>query len=88
MKIRTLISIIAVCFAIPMAVGVYDLLLQNRVLYDFMFLYIRMSPYTNAVQTPYYLTFSLAICATNFSPSTTFHHFFHKFVAKNVQKRE
>jgi hypothetical protein len=43
------IYVYVICY---MAVGVYDLLLQNRVLYDFMFLYIRMSPYTNAVQTP------------------------------------
>ena len=32
-----------------MIVAVYDLFLQDVILYDYMFLYIRMSPYTNVV---------------------------------------
>ncbi|CAD5211899.1 unnamed protein product [Bursaphelenchus okinawaensis] len=47
MKIRSLAVIISICFAIPMLVAIYDLFLQDVVLYDYMFLYVRMSLYTN-----------------------------------------
>lgn len=49
MKIRYLRLIIVICFAIPILVAFYDLFLQEVILYDFMFRYIRMSPYTNVV---------------------------------------
>lgn len=49
LKIRSLRWIIAGCFAIPMLVAVYDLCLQDDILYDYMFRYIRMSPHTNVV---------------------------------------
>lgn len=49
MKIRSLAIMIGTCFAIPMIVAVYDLFLQDVVLYDFMFQYVRMSLYTNVV---------------------------------------
>uniref|UniRef100_A0AC34RLM6 G-protein coupled receptors family 1 profile domain-containing protein n=1 Tax=Panagrolaimus sp. JU765 TaxID=591449 RepID=A0AC34RLM6_9BILA len=50
LQIKSLCTIIGICFAIPMVVAVYDLFFQDVVLYDFMFLYIRMSPYTNLQQ--------------------------------------
>lgn len=50
LKVRSLRIIITVCFTIPMLVALYDLFLQDVILYDFMFLYIRMSPYTNVVR--------------------------------------
>lgn len=49
LSIKSLTIIISTCFAIPMAVAFYDLCLQDVVLYDFMFTYIRMSPYTTVV---------------------------------------
>ena len=49
LKIRWLKLIVAICFLIPMLVAVYDLWLQDVVLYDYMFRYIRMSLYTNMV---------------------------------------
>ncbi|KAI1718501.1 7 transmembrane receptor (rhodopsin family) domain-containing protein [Ditylenchus destructor] len=65
MKIRTLRVIITVCFAIPMLVAFYDLFLQDVILYDFMWMYIRMSPYTNVffffVLAPSFFIFSF-IC--------------------------
>uniref|UniRef100_A0A914QDB6 G-protein coupled receptors family 1 profile domain-containing protein n=1 Tax=Panagrolaimus davidi TaxID=227884 RepID=A0A914QDB6_9BILA len=65
LKIKTLLIIIGGCFAIPMIVAIYDLFLQDVVLYDFMFLYIRMSPYTNVffffVMAPSFFIFSF-IC--------------------------
>lgn len=50
LKIRWLKLIIAICFLIPLLVAVYDLWLQDVLLYDFMFRYIRMSLYTNMVR--------------------------------------
>lgn len=49
LRIKTLTMVILTCFAIPMLVAIYDLCLQDVLLYDFMFAYIRMSPYTNVV---------------------------------------
>jgi hypothetical protein len=49
LKISWLKRIVAICFAIPMAVAFYDLFLQDVILYDYMFKYIRMSLYTNMV---------------------------------------
>lgn len=46
---KNIIVVICICFAIPMAVAIYDLLLQSVVIYDFMFQYVRMSLYTNVV---------------------------------------
>lgn len=50
MRIKTLTAVILICFAIPMLVAIYDLCLQDVVLYDYMFAYIRMSPYTTVVR--------------------------------------
>ncbi|KHN87724.1 hypothetical protein Tcan_12200 [Toxocara canis] len=65
LSIKSLTIIISTCFAIPMAVAFYDLCLQNVVLYDFMFTYIRMSPYTTVffffVLAPSFFIFSF-IC--------------------------
>ncbi|VDN53910.1 unnamed protein product [Dracunculus medinensis] len=65
MSIKSLIMIISTCFAIPLAVALYDLWLQDVVLYDFMFEYIRMSPYTTVffffVLAPSFFIFSF-IC--------------------------
>uniref|UniRef100_A0A1I8ASW6 G_PROTEIN_RECEP_F1_2 domain-containing protein n=1 Tax=Steinernema glaseri TaxID=37863 RepID=A0A1I8ASW6_9BILA len=65
LHINTLFGVISVCFMIPMAVGLYDLFLQDVILYDFMFTYIRMSPYTNVffffVLAPSFFIFSF-IC--------------------------
>ncbi|KAH7705019.1 hypothetical protein AAVH_27784 [Aphelenchoides avenae] len=62
LKIRSLRVIILGCFAIPMLFAVYDLFLQDAILYDFMFLYVRMSPYTNVffffVMAPSFYIFS------------------------------
>ncbi|KAH7668084.1 hypothetical protein AAVH_43081, partial [Aphelenchoides avenae] len=62
LKIRSLRIIILGCFAIPMLFAVYDLFLQDAILYDFMFLYVRMSPYTNVffffVMAPSFFIFS------------------------------
>ena len=52
MKIRSLRLIILVCFGVPMLVAFYDLFMQDVVLYDYMWLYIKMSPYTNVVGPP------------------------------------
>ncbi|KAI6184447.1 G-PROTEIN-RECEP-F1-2 domain-containing protein [Aphelenchoides bicaudatus] len=46
---KNIIVINCVCFCIPMAVAIYDLLLQNVVIYDFMFQFVRLSLYTNVV---------------------------------------
>uniref|UniRef100_A0A0N5BH24 G_PROTEIN_RECEP_F1_2 domain-containing protein n=1 Tax=Strongyloides papillosus TaxID=174720 RepID=A0A0N5BH24_STREA len=40
-------KIISICFIVPLLVGCYDLLLQETLLYDYMFEYIRISPYSN-----------------------------------------
>lgn len=65
LKIRWLKLIIAICFLIPLLVAVYDLWLQDVLLYDFMFRYIRMSLYTNMffffVLAPSFFAFSF-IC--------------------------
>ncbi|KAL3107189.1 hypothetical protein niasHT_004586 [Heterodera trifolii] len=65
LSIRSLKAVIGVCFAIPMIVAVYDLWLQKVILNDFMFAYIRMSPYTNTffffVLAPSFFAFSF-IC--------------------------
>uniref|UniRef100_A0A8R1U1W7 Uncharacterized protein n=1 Tax=Onchocerca volvulus TaxID=6282 RepID=A0A8R1U1W7_ONCVO len=65
LSIQTLTILILTCFAIPMLVAIYDLCLQNVVLYDFIFAYIRMSPYTNVfvffVLSPSFFIFSF-IC--------------------------
>ncbi|MFH4981175.1 hypothetical protein AB6A40_007884 [Gnathostoma spinigerum] len=65
LRIKSLTIIISICFAIPMAVAIYDLYLQDVVLYDFMFYYIRMSPYTTVffffVLAPSFFIFSF-IC--------------------------
>uniref|UniRef100_A0A914CMW6 G-protein coupled receptors family 1 profile domain-containing protein n=1 Tax=Acrobeloides nanus TaxID=290746 RepID=A0A914CMW6_9BILA len=65
LQVRSLRIIIAICFTIPMIVALYDLFLQSVVLYDYMFLYIRMSPYTNVffffVLAPSFFIFSF-IC--------------------------
>uniref|UniRef100_A0A915LNJ1 G-protein coupled receptors family 1 profile domain-containing protein n=1 Tax=Meloidogyne javanica TaxID=6303 RepID=A0A915LNJ1_MELJA len=57
--------IVGICFAIPMAVAIYDLFLQDVILYDYMFKYIRMSLYTNMffflVLAPSFFAFSF-IC--------------------------
>ncbi|VDM98384.1 unnamed protein product [Thelazia callipaeda] len=49
LSIKTLTLVILTCFVIPMLIAIYDLCLQDVLLYDFMFAYIRMSPYTNVV---------------------------------------
>lgn len=49
LKASTIKIIIGVCFAIPMLVAIYDLFLQDVVIYDYMFLIIRLSLYTNVV---------------------------------------
>lgn len=59
MSIKSLIMIISTCFAIPLAVALYDLWLQDVVLYDFMFEYIRMSPYTTVVNFEIFQKFFL-----------------------------
>uniref|UniRef100_A0A0N5A9L3 G_PROTEIN_RECEP_F1_2 domain-containing protein n=1 Tax=Syphacia muris TaxID=451379 RepID=A0A0N5A9L3_9BILA len=46
LRLKSLTIITAICFTIPIAIGIYDLCLQKVILYDFMFLYIQMSPYT------------------------------------------
>ncbi|KAF7634052.1 hypothetical protein Mgra_00006577 [Meloidogyne graminicola] len=65
LKISWLKRIVAICFAIPMAVAIYDLWLQDVILYDYMFKYIRMSLYTNMffflVLAPSFFAFSF-IC--------------------------
>uniref|UniRef100_A0A7E4W2V8 G_PROTEIN_RECEP_F1_2 domain-containing protein n=1 Tax=Panagrellus redivivus TaxID=6233 RepID=A0A7E4W2V8_PANRE len=65
LKTKSLCLIIGSCFAIPMLVAIYDLFLQEAVLYDYMFSYIRMSPYTNVffffVMAPSFFVFSF-IC--------------------------
>lgn len=57
LRLKSLTIITAICFAIPMAIGIYDLCLQKVILYDFMFLYIQMSPYTNVVSKNFFLYF-------------------------------
>ncbi|KAI6194082.1 G-PROTEIN-RECEP-F1-2 domain-containing protein [Aphelenchoides besseyi] len=47
LSLRSLAIINGVCFAIPMVVAIYDLFLQSTVLFDYMFLYVTMSQYTN-----------------------------------------
>lgn len=65
LKISWLKRIVGICFAIPMAVAIYDLFLQDVILYDYMFKYIRMSLYTNMffflVLAPSFFAFSF-IC--------------------------
>uniref|UniRef100_A0A915DNG2 G protein-coupled receptor n=1 Tax=Ditylenchus dipsaci TaxID=166011 RepID=A0A915DNG2_9BILA len=65
MKIRSLRVIISICFAVPMLVAFYDLFLQDVVLYDYMWMYIKMSPYTTVffffVLAPSFFAFSF-IC--------------------------
>lgn len=51
MSAKTITIINCVCFAIPMIVAVYDLLLQPVVIYDFMFELVRMSIYSSVVST-------------------------------------
>uniref|UniRef100_A0A0R3RRU7 G_PROTEIN_RECEP_F1_2 domain-containing protein n=1 Tax=Elaeophora elaphi TaxID=1147741 RepID=A0A0R3RRU7_9BILA len=51
LSIKTLTTVILTCFVIPMLVAIYDLCLQDVLLYDFIFAYIRMSPYTNVVSS-------------------------------------
>ncbi|KAI6226223.1 G-PROTEIN-RECEP-F1-2 domain-containing protein [Aphelenchoides fujianensis] len=59
---QSLIVINAICFAIPMLVAVYDLFLQNTVLWDYMFSMVKMSPYSNVffffVLAPSFFIFS------------------------------
>ncbi|KAK6105034.1 putative integral membrane protein [Brugia pahangi] len=65
LSIKTLTVIILTCFIIPMLIAIYDLCLQDVLLYDYIFAYIRMSPYTNVfvffVLSPSFFIFSF-IC--------------------------
>ncbi|KAI6196641.1 G-PROTEIN-RECEP-F1-2 domain-containing protein [Aphelenchoides besseyi] len=62
LSLRSLAIINGVCFAIPMVVAIYDLFLQSTVLFDYMFLYVTMSQYTNVffffVLAPSFFIFS------------------------------
>lgn len=53
MKANTIKAIVGVCFIIPMLVAIYDLFLQDTVIYDYMFSIIRLSLYTNVVSLSY-----------------------------------